>query len=404
MRITKVETIAYHNVTQVHAGGVGWLWVRIHTDSGTYGTGETFPAPDSEKAIVLRDFAPVLLGRDPRDIERIWLDLFTHIQYRGWAGAEMRAISAIDVALWDLLGKSTGLPAYMLLGGQCWDSIPIYNTCYDDGYDFNKQSAELAKDLMQAGITAMKIWPFDGIAIRNRGQSITSAEMAEGVEPVRRIREAVGEKMQIMVEFHGFWNLPCAVQIARALEPYNVAWLEEILPQDNIAAYELLARQIKQPLCISERLMTRWGYRELLERQAASIIMPDLAWCGGLTETKKIAAAAHTYYLPVAFHNCAGPITHFASWHLAMATPNLRILESVRRHYSERYIPIVSTTGAPNKGRLEVPPGPGLGVEIKEDFLRSGKVQIESVDEQNVDKNQTAWDRGETMSPKGGRK
>jgi L-alanine-DL-glutamate epimerase-like enolase superfamily enzyme len=404
MKIIKVETIAYHNVTQVHAGGIGWLWVRIHTDSGIYGTGETFPAPDSEKAVVLSDFAPVLLGRDPRDIERIWLDLFTRIQYRGWAGAEMRAISAIDVALWDLLGKSTGLPAYMLLGGQCWDSIPIYNTCYDDGYDFNKQPVELAKDLMQAGITAMKIWPFDGVAIRNRGQSITSAEMAEGMEPVRRIREAVGDKMQIMVEFHGFWNLQCAVQIARALEPYNVTWLEEMLPQDNIAAYKVLARQVKQPLCISERLMTRWGYRELLECQAASIIMPDLAWCGGLTETKKIAAAAHTYYLPVTFHNCGGPITHFASWHLAMATPNLKILESVRRHYRERYVPIATTNGAPNNGRLGIPPGPGLGVEIKEDFLRSGRVQIESVDEQNVDKIQTAWDRGETMSPKGGSK
>ena len=401
MRITKVETIAYHNVTQVHAGGIGWLWVRIHTDSGIYGTGETFPGPESEKSIILRDYAPVLLGRDPRDIERIWLDLLTHIQYRGWAGAEMRAISAVDVALWDLLGKSTGLPAYILLGGRCWDSIPIYNTCYDDGFDFNKQPVELAKDLMEAGITAMKIWPFDNVAIRNRGQAITSEEMAEGIAPVRRIREAVGDSMRIMMEFHGFWNLPCAVEIAHALEPYNVTWLEEMLPQDNMAAYEALARQVKQPLCVSERLMTRWGYRELLERRAASIIMPDLAWCGGLTEAKKIAAAAQTQYLPVAYHNCGGPITHFASWHLAMATPNLKILETVRRHYSDRYLPVVTTTGVPEKGRLGIPPGPGLGVEIKEGFLRSGKLQIESVDEKNADKSSVAWDRGQSMSPKG---
>ncbi len=403
MRITKVETIAYQNVTQVHAGCIGWLWVRIHTDSGIYGTGETFPAPNSEMAVILRDLAPVLLGRDPRDIERIWLDLLTHIQYRGWAGTEMRAISAVDVALWDLLGKSTGLPLYILLGGQCWDSIPVYNTCYDDGYDFNTQPAELAEDLMKAGITAMKIWPFDNVAIRNRGQSITAAEMAEGVGPVRRIREAVGENMQIMVEFHGFWNLQCAVQIAHALEPYNVTWLEEMLPQDNMAAYEVLARQVKQPLCVSERLMTRWGYRELLERRAASIIMPDLAWCGGLTETKKVSAAAHTHYLPVTFHNCGGPITHFASWHLAMATPNLKILESVRRHYNDRYLPVATVTGAPEKGRLGIPPGPGLGVDIREDFLRSGRVQIESVDEGSLDNSLVAWDRGEAASPKSGR-
>ena len=401
MQITKVETIAYPNVTEVHAGGVGWLWVRIHTDSGIYGTGETFPAPECEKAIVLKDFAPVLLGRDPRDIERIWLDLLTHIQYRGWAGAEMRALSAIDVALWDLLGKSAGLPVYILLGSQCWDSIPVYNTCYDDGYDFNKQPAELAKDLMKIGITAMKIWPFDTAAIRNRGQSITSAEMAEGIEPVRRIREAVGDSMRIMMEFHGFWNLQCVVEIAHALEPYNVTWLEEMLPQDNMAAYEVLARQVKQPLCVSERLMTRWGYRELLERHAASIIMPDLAWCGGLSEAKKISVAAHTQYLPVAFHNCGGPITHFASWHLGMATPNLKILESVRRHYNDRYVPIVTNTGAPDKGRLGIPPGPGLGVELRDEFLRSGKVQSESVDERTADKSLAAWDRGESRSPKG---
>lgn len=403
MRITKVETIAYHNVTEVHAGRVGWLWVRIHTDSGIYGTGETFPGVDTEQAAVLRDFAPVLLNRDPRDIERIWLDLLTHIQYRGWAGTEMRAISAIDVALWDLLGKSVGLPVYILLGGQCWDSIPVYNTCYDDGYDFNKQPAELAKDLMNLGISAMKIWPFDSAAIRNRGQSISQEDITEGIEPVKRIREAVGDSMRIMMEFHGFWNLPCAIEIAHALEPYNVTWLEEMLPQDNLAAYEVLARKVTQPLCVSERLMTRWGYRELIERRIASIIMPDVAWCGGLTEAKKITAAAHTQYLPVAFHNCGGPITHFASWHLAMATPNLKILESVRRHYNDRYVPIVASSGVPQNGRLGVPPGPGLGVELKEDFLRSGRLQIESVDEHNADKSLVSWERGEAMSPKDGR-
>jgi galactonate dehydratase len=400
MRIVKIETIVHPNVTEVHAGGIGWLWVRVHTDAGIFGTGETFPAPESERAVILKDLAPVLLGRDPRDIERIWLDLLTHIQYRGWAGAEMRAISAVDVALWDLLGKITGLPLYILLGGQCWESIPIYNTCYDDGYDFNRQPAELAKDLMSAGITGMKIWPFDGVAIRNRGQSITPAEMSEALQPVRRIRETAGDDMRIMMEFHGFWNLQCAVEIAHALEPYNVTWLEEMLPQDNLAAYEVLARQVKQPLCVSERLMTRWGYRELFERRAASIIMPDLAWCGGLTEAKKICAAAHTYYLPVAFHNCGGPITHFASWHIAMATPNLKILETVRRHYNDRYLPIVTSSGAPEKGRLGVPPGPGLGVEIKEEFLRSGKVQIHSVDQKGADKSLAAWDRGESLSPR----
>jgi len=402
MRIIKVETLTRRNVTQVHAGGIGWTWVRIHTDTGLCGLGETFPAPAAEKAVILNDYAPALLGRDPRDIERLWLDLFTRIQYRGWGGAEIRALSAVDVALWDLLAKCAGLPLYILLGGQCWDSVPIYNTCYDDSYDFNRQPVELAKELMAARIHAMKIWPFDAVAIRNRGQSITPAEIAEASAPIRQIRQACGDKMQIMVEFHGFWNLPCALEIAHALEPYNVAWLEEMLPQDNIAAYEVLARQVKQPLCVSERLLTRWGYRELLERRAASIIMPDLAWCGGLSEARKIANAAQTMYLPVAYHNCGGPITHFASWHLAMATANLTILETVRRHYSERFVPVVTASGAPKDGRLGVPPGPGLGVDFREDFLRSGAVEIEAVDEKTADLSRAAWERGESMSPKDG--
>jgi galactonate dehydratase len=381
MRITRVETITLVESTQVHAGKVGWLWVRIHTDTGTYGTGETFPASASERAVILSDFAPSLLGRDPRDIERIWSDLFLQVQYRGWAGAEIRALSAIDVALHDLAGKLYNVPVYALLGGKFRDCVPIYNTCYDDAYDFNEQPVELAADLLKSGITAMKIWPFDRIAQRTFGQSISDDEIAEGLAPVHRIREAFGNRIQIMMEFHGLWCLPCAVKIAKALEPYGVAWLEEMLPHDNLAAYGTLARRVTQPLCISERLLTRWGFRELLENGAASIIMPDLAWCGGLTETRKIAASAATYYLPIAPHNCAGPITHFASWHLATATPNLAILETVRRHYSHRYPEIATADGAPANGRLGVPPGPGLGVDLKEEFVRGPRVTLHRVDE-----------------------
>ena len=381
MKITQVETITLDDSTQVHAGKVGWLWVRIHTSEGIYGTGETFPASASERAVILGDFGPSLLDRDPRDIERIWSDLFLQVQYRGWAGAEIRALSAIDVALYDLLGKSCNLPVYALLGGKFRDSVPVYNTCYDDAYDFHKQPVELAADLLKAGITAMKIWPFDAVARRTMGQSISNDEVAEGLGPVRQIREAFGNRMQIMMEFHGLWNLPCAVKIAKALEPWDVAWLEEMLPQDNVAAYRTLASRVTQPLCLSERLFTRWGFRELLENGAASIIMPDLAWCGGLTETRKIAAMAATYYLPIAPHNCAGPVTHFASWHLATATPNLAILETVRRHYTHRYPEMATAAGAPTEGRLGIPPGPGLGVELREDFVRGPRVTLHSVED-----------------------
>jgi len=383
MKITQVETVELRQSTEVHWGVIGWLWVRIHTDEGIVGLGETSPASAVEKAIVLNDLAPRLIGRDPRDIEAIWHDLLLAVQYRGWAGAEIRAISAIDIALWDLFGKLVDQPLYRLLGGKCWDSIPIYNTCYDDVYDFNSHSVELARELSAAGISAMKIWPFDEVAKRNHGQSISKAEISTCLEPVRKIRDALGDSMQIAMEFHGYWNMPCAVQIADAMEPYEVMWLEELLPQDNLAAYATLAQRCRQPLCVSERLVTRWGFRELLENGAASIVMLDLAWCGGLTEARKIANWAETYYLPVAPHNCSGPVTHFASWHLATATPNLMILETVRRHYEERYVSIATSTGAPVNGKLGLPPGPGLGMELKRDFLSSHRAKVETFPSRN---------------------
>lgn len=378
MKITKVETIELRKSVGVHWGTIGWLWVRLHTDEGIVGIGETCPASAVEKAVVLGDFATLLIGRDPGDIEAIWHDLLLAVQYRGWAGGEIRALSAVDIALWDLLGKSANLPVYRLLGGKCREAIPIYNTCYDDSFDFNTHPVELARELKAAGITAMKIWPFDAVGRRNRGQSISRAEMEQCILPVRKIREALGEEMQIAMEFHAYWNLPCAIQIAEALEPFRVMWLEEILPQDNIAVYSSLARKCRQPLCISERLLTRWGFRELLEHGAASIIMFDITWCGGLSEAKKIANYAETYYLPVAPHNCAGPVAHFAAWHLAAATPNFLILETVRRHYGDRYHSIATSSGAPQNGMLGIPPGPGLGVDLKPEFLKSNRIEIQS--------------------------
>lgn len=378
MKITKIEAIQMRNSIEVHAGMVGWLWVRLHTDEGLVGLGETYPATEADKAVVLIDYAPKLVGRDPFEREAIWQDLFLSVQYRGWAGAEIRALSAIDIALWDLLGKAAKLPIYQLLGGKCRESIKVYNTCYDDFYDFNTHPVELAQELASMGILAMKIWPFDGVARKNRGQSISTEEMERCVAPVRKIREALGEKMEVAVEFHGYWNLPCAIKIARALEPYKVMWLEEMLPQDNLAAYSVLAENISQPLCISERLATRWGFREVLENRAASIIMPDITWCGGLSEATKIAHNAETYYLPIAPHNCGGPILHFAAWHLAAATTNLMILETVRRHYSDRFIPVITAMGIPDGGKLGLPPGPGLGVELREDFLRGENITVQS--------------------------
>src|SRR5437879_2045559 len=363
MRITAIETIRLSRGIAVHAGAIRWLWVRVHTDAGLVGLGETYPHPDAEAAIIHNALATVLLGRDPLEIDRLWSDMFQAISYSGWAGAEMRAISAIDVALWDLAGKSSGVPVYQLLGGASREAIRTYNTCYDH-IDFLTEPVKLARDLARSGIHAMKIWPFDPVARETRGQYITPAQMRQGLEPLRLIREELGDSMDVAMEFHGYWILHCAIEIDKALEPYSPLWLEEMLPQDNLAAYHELAQSTRLPLCVSERLMTRWGFREILENRAARIVMPDICWCGGISEAKKIAAMAETYYLPVAPHNCGGPVLHAASAHLAANLTNLYILETVRRHYLDEYRGMVTNTLAVKDGLVALPPGPGLGVEL----------------------------------------
>ena len=369
MRITAVETLHLGRGITVHAGPIQWLWVRIYTDEGLIGLGETYPFPEAEKAIVHHQLAPILLGRDSSQIDRLWADMHLAISYSGWAGAEMRAISAIDMALWDLAGKRANQPVYQLLGGASRQTIRTYNTCYDH-LDFLREPVKLAHELKASGINAMKIWPFDAAGRLNHGQFITAAQMAEAIEPIRLIREEFGDSMEIAVEFHGFWNLPSAIKIAHALEPYQPMWLEEMMPQDNLGAYARLAAATSLPLCLSERLMTRWGFRELFENGAAQIVMPDISWCGGISEAKKLAAVAETWFLPIAPHNCGGPVLHAATLHLAANVTNLFIAESVRRHYADEYRNIVTPMLTPVDGAFPLPPGPGLGVELSPEVLQ----------------------------------
>jgi galactonate dehydratase len=368
VKITAIETIHLSRSITVHAGPIQWLWVRIHTDEGLIGLGESYPNAESERAVVHTKLAPVLLGRDPSEIDLLWADMFRNLNYSGWAGAEMRAISAVDIALWDLAGKAAGLPIYKLLGGASRQSIRIYNTCYDH-IDFLKEPVRLAQELLDSNVRAMKIWPFDPVARETYGNHVTPAQIRKGLDPLRLIREKFGDSIAVAMEFHGFWNLPCAIQIAQSLEPYAPMWLEEMLPQDNVASYAELARATRLPLCVSERLMTRWGFRELIENRAARVVMPDICWCGGISEAKKIATMAETYYLPIAPHNCGGPILHFASAHLSANVPNLYIMETVRRHYLGEYSGLLTSSLVPVNGELPLPPGPGLGVELSPEVL-----------------------------------
>jgi L-alanine-DL-glutamate epimerase-like enolase superfamily enzyme len=377
MKITAIETIYLERGITVHAGAIQWLWVRIHTDSGLVGLGETYPFPEAEAAVVRRSLAPVLLGKDPSQIDRLWADMFLAVSYAGWAGAEIRAISAVDMALWDLAGKACGVPVYQLLGGASRERIRTYNTCYDH-LDFLKEPVKLARSLLDQNIHAMKIWPFDPIARENKGQFITRDQIRRAIEPLRLIKQEFGDEMDVAMEFHGYWNLHSAIQIAEACEEYAPMWLEEMLPQDNLAAYAELAAATSLPLCLSERLMTRWQFRELMDNGAARIVMPDVSWCGGISEAKKIAVTAETALRPIAPHNCGGPVLHAATLHLAANVTNLFIMESVRRHYSDEYRGIVTNTyPVAEDGWFDLPAGPGLGVELTAEVLARSDAKIE---------------------------
>jgi L-alanine-DL-glutamate epimerase-like enolase superfamily enzyme len=379
VQITKIETLRLQRGVTVHAGPIQWLWVRIHTDTGLFGLGETYPHPAAEEAVVHSALAPRLLGQDPSRIDRLWASMFDAISYSGWAGAEMRAISAVDMALWDLAGKVVGQPVYQLLGGASRDRIRTYNTCYDH-LSFLTEPVELAASLLADGISAMKIWPLDPIAKETGGHSLSAGQLRRGLEPLRLIKKEFGDRMDVAMEFHGYWNLPCAIRIARACEEYEPMWLEEMLPQDNLAAYRELASATRLPLTISERLMTRWQYRELLAHQSARTVMPDISWVGGLSEARKIANMAETWYVPAAPHNCGGPILHAASLHLAANLTNLQIVESVRRHYADEYRELVGPLPSPRDGYFDLPAGPGLGIDLNPGlFDRPDAIRRETV-------------------------
>ena len=384
MKITKVEMIYPQEGPLIIEGeNVPCIWVRIHTDEGITGLGETYPLGEAECGVIRGRFASMLIGQNPLEIERLWQDMFRVIGFHGWAGAELRAISAIDIALWDIYGKAAGQPIYQLLGGKSRDRVRTYNTCYDHRYDFNNvennEAGKLAKELLDSGIGAMKVWPFDGVGYKNRGQFITKADIEIGLRPIQQIRDAVGDDIEIALEFHGLWNVPSAIKIAHALEPYNVMWLEEMMPQDNMKAYATVADHVSQPLCISERLMTRYQFRELIELGIAQFIMPDICWCGGITEAHKIAVLADTYYLPIAPHNCGGPVLHAASIHLTLHLTNLFILESVRRHYLVQYDNLVTGSVPVEDGYLTAPETPGLGIDLKPELLNAPGIKIETI-------------------------
>jgi galactonate dehydratase len=239
---------------------------------------------------------------------------------------------------------------------------------YDDLNGFLHRADELALDLLSEGITAMKIWPFDLAAEATGGVDISAADLKAALKPFERIRSAVGDRMDIMVEFHSLWQLLPAMRIAKALAPFDTKWHEDPIKMDSLASLKRYAEVSPAPICASETLGSRWAFRDLLETGAAGVIMLDLSWCGGVSEARKIAAMAEAWHLPVAPHDCTGPVVLCASTHLSLNAPNALVQESVRAYTKTWYRDLVTALPEIRDGFITVPRGPGLGMELAPDL------------------------------------
>lgn len=382
LKIAKVETLRLAEFPNL-------VWVEITADDGTVGLGESFFGASAVEAYLHDWCAPRLMGCDPLAIPARMASLRDYIGWRG-AGVETRAMSAIDIALWDLFAKVHGAPLVDMLGGRARDAIRTYNTCagyryvrsaqgqavanwnaqaaegpYEDLDGFLHRADELALSLKAQGITAMKIWPFDPAAERSGGWDITPAELRAALEPFEKIRNAVGDDMDIMVEFHSLWSPPMARRLARELKIYDTYWHEDPFRLENLADLKEYARHCNAMICASETLPSIHAFREYFETGVAGVAMLDLGWCGGVSAARKIAGMAEAYQIPVAPHDCTGPVVYAASCHLSLHAPNALIQESVRAFYTGWHLEIAEAVPTPANGMINVDDAPGHGVTLR---------------------------------------
>ena len=394
MRITAIETTRLKTQPNL-------VWVEVETDEGIVGLGETFRGAEAVEAYLHSAVAPLVLNRNPLDIERLHKTLLRgYLGFNG-SGVETRAASALDIALWDIFGQTTGQPVYQLLGGACHDRMRAYNTCagvdynsrsvqrrliqpgastvrgrYDDQVAFIESPAELAQSLIEEGFGAMKIWPFDGAATLTDGQYVSAQQMRQGLEVFEKIRLAVGDRIEVMCEFHSLWNLTSALSIARELKQYRPFWAEDPIKMDSVEALADYRRGAGIPVCGSETLATQGAFRDHLAAHSLDIVMLDLSWCGGITEARKIASLADAYQKPIAPHDCTGPVVLWASLHLALASPNAIFQEVVRAFLSTFYKDLVTALPVLNDGFLERPTAPGLGTKLSPGVKRDAAAVV----------------------------
>lgn len=344
MKITRLETMFVKP---------RWVFLKVHTDEGLVGWGEPIVEGWSRTvAACVGEMGRYLIGQDPRRIEHHWQTLYRGGFYRG-GPVLVSALSGIEQALWDILGKSLGVAVHQLLGGAVRERIRVYSHV---GGESPGAIAERGRAVVARGFRALKMCPF-GAARVLEGPAFVEAAVAR----VAALREAVGKEVDIGLDFHGRVGPALAVQLARALEPLNPMFIEEPCLPENVDAMVQVARSTRVPIATGERLFTRWGFREVLEKQAAAILQPDLSHAGGILEVRKIAAMAEAYYAAIAPHCPLGPVSLAACLQVDACTPNFLCQEQVS--LGEGYL---KAPFALDGGYIPVPSGPGLGIEVDE--------------------------------------
>ena len=390
MKIDAVETLRLGDHPNL-------LWVRLHTGPGLTGLGETYFGAGPVEADIHDRIAPVILGQDASRIEFLNMKMQPYTGFSG-TGAEVRALSAVDVALWDLAGKAANKPLCDLLGGRTRDSIQVYNTCAGPNY-VSKTSAvrpdnfgvaagnaggktfedldaflhhpeDLASSLMEMGITSMKIWPLDFAAGAQDGVDISPADLKKGIEPFERIRAAHGDKIRLKAELHGLWSLNAAKKIAAALEPLDMDWIEDPVWMDRTREIAELAEATRAPLAGGETLAGLGHFTSLIDEGNIATPIMDVVWAGGVTAARKIAALAEARARPIAFHDCSGPVTLAVSTHLALSFRNVREQEIARGFYYAWYRDFVDHLPPIENGMITIAGGPGLGMDLLPDLTQ----------------------------------
>ena len=355
MKVTDIKTFV------VDCFRTNWVFVKVYTDEGIDGVGEG-TLEYKEKALVgaVEHIKSYLIGKDPRNIEKHFHDIYRDAYWRGGA-VLMSALSAVETALWDILGKTLNVPVYQLLGGKVNDDCRIYINAWFAGAKTPEEFGLKAKEAVKKGVTAMKWDPFG----KNYLQ-ISNKDLDTALRCIAEVRSAVGNQVDLLIEGHGRFDVPTGIKIARELEQFKVMWFEEPVPPNNLEA--LKAVRDKSPVAISagERLYTRFDYNELFRLRAADYIQPDVSHAGGIMELKKIAAIAEANYIPFAPHNPSGPVANAATLQLAACCPNFCILEIVYSDVEYRKL-ITNENLVYENGRMKIGDKPGLGIELNEE-------------------------------------